>query len=746
MKSLILIILIGCSFLTLNAQYTIEGSCYDLQNEALPAVTIVVDDSIAFSSDINGYFKIKLSSGEHKLEFSFVGMTSVIRHFNGTEDSSSEKIKIIFKETNFEMDEIKITANRFEQKPEELTISVEVLRPEQLIKSGVVNMEAAADQTPGVYVADGQANIRGGSGFSYGAGSRVLVLIDDLPIVSADAGDVKWDALPLENLEQIEVLKGATSALYGSSALNGVINIKTGFAGDKPATKIRSYYGAYGNPINTQAIWWDKTRSFHGVNFTHSRRIKKHEIVIGGNYHDDMGFRLGETNKRYRGNFKTKFNTKKEGLYWGLNGNFMNTEGGQIIIWGDADSAMYKAMNGEVTNYENSRINLDPYITYFDDKGNSHKIRSRYYRTKNLNSNNQGSLGQLYFNEYVYQKKINKHNLSIGGVCSLSDVKSEIYSDHQLLNNAAYGQADFDFNRLKLSSGIRMEGFKMDQTDMEYKSNFRAGANYKVFKPTFLRASFGQGFRVPTIGEKFINTSIPGLFFIPNDSLKPEYGWSAEVGLKQLLKIGKWKGYFDAAVFVNEYTDMIEFAFDSTNIDFSTGTVELGFKAYNVEKSRISGLDFSLMGMGSFGPIKTNVLMGYTYMNPINLNINQNDSSFVSGDEILKYRFNHLAKINLLFEFKKIHLGVNYRFNSEVKNIDEIFTAKVLGQEVIPGVNDFRQRNSNGDQVIDVNIGYEFKSVEASLIVKNILNEEYATRPADPQAPRTIMGQLNFTF
>ena len=61
-----------------------------------------------------------------------------------------------------------------------------------------------------------QPNIRGGSGWSYGAGSRVLLLVDDIPALQADAGLAQWDDIPVENIAQIEVVKGAASALYGS--------------------------------------------------------------------------------------------------------------------------------------------------------------------------------------------------------------------------------------------------------------------------------------------------------------------------------------------------------------------------------------------------------------------------------------------------------------------------------------------------------------------------------------------------
>ena len=132
-------------------------------------------------------------------------------------------------------------------------------------------MEDAIDFIPGVSIIDGQANIRGGSGWSYGAGSRVQLLVDDLPQLTADANDVKWNFLPVENLEQIEVIKGASSVLFGSSALNGVINIRTAYPRDTPIAKINFFAGFYDNAfIETDKKYslnyQDKTSFYNGVN------------------------------------------------------------------------------------------------------------------------------------------------------------------------------------------------------------------------------------------------------------------------------------------------------------------------------------------------------------------------------------------------------------------------------------------------------------------------------------------------
>lgn len=77
-------------------------------------------------------------------------------------------------------------------------MSMEVIKPSFIENTNSIDMKEAINKAPGVNIIDGQANIRGGSGYSYGAGSRVLVLVDDVPQLAADAGDVKWDFYPLK--------------------------------------------------------------------------------------------------------------------------------------------------------------------------------------------------------------------------------------------------------------------------------------------------------------------------------------------------------------------------------------------------------------------------------------------------------------------------------------------------------------------------------------------------------------------
>jgi iron complex outermembrane receptor protein len=184
-----------------------------------------------------------------------------------------------------------VSAGRFEQSVAEVTVSLEILRPALVENKATTSLESAIEQTPGVSMVDGEPQIRSGSGFSYGAGSRVMIMVDDLPVLSGDAGRPTWGFLPLENLEQIEIIKGASSVLYGSAALSGVINIRTRYPDARPLTRLTVQQGVYSNPRSEPSVYWDMPLQQTNIRFLHSRQLGNWDIVIGGNLLGDDGYK-----------------------------------------------------------------------------------------------------------------------------------------------------------------------------------------------------------------------------------------------------------------------------------------------------------------------------------------------------------------------------------------------------------------------------------------------------------------------
>jgi outer membrane cobalamin receptor len=767
--SLLLFFIAAANFLPAQVAY-IKGKLSDLKTkETIVGAAVVVDDTAGVVSDLNGNYLIKTIPGKHKVAYKFVGYKIQSLVINLSENDTLNN-DVSLEADSKQLDIVVVSAGRFEQKLGDVTVSMEVLKSSLIENKNTSTIESIMEQVPGVNMIDGQANIRGGSGFSYGAGSRVLLVVDEMPMLTADAGDVKWNFLPVENCEQIEVIKGASSALFGSSAMNGVINFRTAYPKDEPVTKIIFNGGYYDKPKRKELVWWkDGNPTFGGVSFYHGEKIKNLDLVIGANVFDDRGYRQFETEQRYRANVNLRYRFKKiKGLAVGVNANTIRTQGGLFLIWQDADSGAYRPSGGDLSHYTTYRTNVDPFITYYTSSGGKHSLRARFFRTNNLNNTNQESTADVYYSEYQFQKHFKKDlNITTGLSYNYDEIHSDsLYGRHYSNNASAYLQIDKKFfQRLSVSVGVRAEYFKTDSVETKeniylamdrskkplvdsskIKPVIRLGLNYQALEATYIRASFGQGFRFPTIAERYVKTTASGLDLYPNDTLQPESGWSAEIGIKQGVKIGEWRGFVDLAGFWTEYKNMMEFTFGSYGPlipPYSNAhEIGVGFKSVNIGNTRITGFEITFMGEGKIGPINVNALMGYTYIKPIQTDFDEAVDTLKnsSNKNILKYRYQHTAKADIELGYKKITFGVSGRYNSYMENIDAFF---VSDQSGIKGVKEYREKNKDGDLVFDGRLAYQInKTTKMGFIVNNVFNREYVGRPADMQAPRSYALQL----
>jgi iron complex outermembrane receptor protein len=759
---------------------TLKGIIRDSTNqEALIGANIVSDIKTYAKSNINGEFVLKLSAGQHEIKVTYSGfkekkiMVSLVEN-----ESKSMTILLLAKTEELKM--VTVSGSRFEKRAAEEIVSIEVLKPAQILNTANNSMEDALQRVPGVDVVENQVNIRGGSGWSYGAGSRVLVLVDDMPMLTADAGDAKWDFLPLENCEQVEILKGASSSLYGSSALNGVINFRTGFAKNKPRTKMMLYNGMYGNPRDKSWKWWNKQQpGFQGGYFMHSQKFGQLDMVLGSAWYSEDSYLQGDLQRRGRVNLNLRYRSKKiEGLIAGVNTNVQLNKSQTFFFW-QPDSIngtrYYQPFGGladsttTVNKNQGQRFNIDPYITYNTKGGAKHTLRTRLFRSKNdIPEKQQSSTADTYFGEYQFQKSLNSESslfknvhIVAGISSSFSNVVGELYGDHTIYNLAPYAQIEKKINKLWTSFGGRFEINQVDQYKVEQKPVFRAGLNYELGRATFIRASYGQGYRYPSVAERFVKTDFGASKVFPNPQLKSETGWSSEVGIKQGYKIGSWLGFIDMAAFWTEYAQMMEFNFgiylpaDSTIGQVANPQDYLGFKSINVGNTRINGIDLSVMGQGKMLGTTSKFILGYTYMNPTLLNPDSAIISNISGStRTLKYRYRHSVKFDIENSYRRMTLGTTILYNSFMQNIDEVFTNSKpeenvfgvifeLGTGLPSTIREFRKKYNKGTLIWDMRLAYQLtKDVKTSFIVKNMLNTVYAERPAIISPPRTYTLQL----
>lgn len=754
--------------------------------ELLVGVSVYDAAGHGAATDIDGRYSIELEPGDYSFSYSYMGYdTQTISVHLEKGETKTQNIFLV--SAALDLGVVVVSSGKFEQEIGELTVSMEVVQPELIENKNTTSIDQVLQQTPGVVIVNNEPQIRSGSGYSFGAGSRVMILVDDLPLLSGDAGRPSWGFLPVENVKQIEVIKGASSVLYGSAALSGVINIRTEYASDEPKTKANLYFGRYCDPQTEEGKYWDGNPLKSGMNFLHAQKFGNLGIVLSGSFVGDDGH-LGPiivdgdtassaynpfdvnryaSDTQGRISMNLRYQSKKTpGLSFGTNTSWLKGESLNALLWNGATEGLYQAYEGSATRTKQVIGTVDPFVEYLSPNGGKHSLKGRWQKLDNDNDNNQGNYSDVYFGEYQFQQGfdsigIKDFYMTAGLTGTHVDGDSQLYigSDSTGKNTAdnysAYLQLDKKFfGRLNISVGMRYEYFKINE-ETESKPVFRSGLSYKLGQATFLRASYGEGYRFPSIAEKYIRTFVGGINVYPNIDLKSESSWSTEFGIKQGLKFGEFKGYLDVAFFWQEYEDYIEYTFGQWGDIFNDPNFGLGFKSVNTGRSQVVGVDISLLGTMELGKFSLNTLLGYTYTEPITLTPNyeyanptgNNVISYLSTssdttNNILKYRMQHLFRADLELGYGKTRLGVSCRYNSHMQNIDGIFEDFDENGLLESGMVQWREEHTTGDVIFDARISYEVNEHhKAALIVNNLLNREYALRPLSIEPPRLITIQ-----
>jgi outer membrane receptor protein involved in Fe transport len=767
MRIAILTVLIGVFQANISAQ-TLHGRITDaVKNEPIIGAVIQISNtSLGTVSDENGNYTLKAQGGMCYISVKFLGYAEYkdMVYFEKTETRTRD-FKIESSAIN--KDVVVVTGGKYTKKFEEEIVSMEVLKA-NVVQNNNGRINEALNKIPGFNFVGESPSIRGGSGYTQGSASRLMVMLDDMPILAPENASVKWEMLPTDNLEQIELIKGASSCLYGSSALSGVMNVRTASPKTVPQTTAGFSYGYYDAPSNpNNGKFWKvkntngdevvKHPSFININFADLRRIGIVDISEGLNIRTDESYLQYDEKTRVRNNFKIKIKPKNLSRWtFSINNNFLFEQGNYYFLWPvfpDFEKTdLYRTLD---KNYTKSiYFNIDPIVTFMDKKDNMHMLKNRYMYGLYVASG-QESFTHNSFHEYVYNTKVRKLKMNIIAGAMFSQVRTDglAIQNKSAYNASAYIQADKKFfDKLNISAGLRLEYFKVDSLETAYEIPFlhdtlpirpvaKIGFNYQINKGMFLRGSWGQGYRFPTLSELYYQAVSYGFPVYPNPTLRPEHGWNGEVGIKVASKVANFVGYFDVAAFYTRFYDMTDF-----QIGLGAGPKgQYGSKTINVDNAAVYGLEFSSLASGKIKKVELNYLVGLTYLEPRNLDYTPD--SFVQnpdrGDtqlmipavpQYLKYRNKVSFKADIELKYNKVMFGISAIYNSHQMEAD-----RDAGRVEALKIAEYRRLHPNGYWLIDSRFGYQItKQLNLMLNFKNILNEEYTIRPAKIEAPRNF--------
>lgn len=708
------------AFASAQGSGVVYGAVTDTSGAPIPEVRVRAD-SVLGLTDVAGRYRVHgVSAGSHVvIRFARLGYRERFDTV-GVIAGDSVRVDVTLQPGGLSLEPMIVTAAKRSQLLDQAPTSVAVIDDTTLARRAVSTVDQAVGKAPGVLFLNGQVNIRGSSGFVEGLGSRVLLLVDGVPANEGDRGGIDWDIVPLDDVERVEIVKGAGSSLYGSAAFGGVVNLITrdipvGFHG-----RVRTTAGTYANPPNALWAFRDYRGGLGGLDATGSYGTEtlRGSLTLGARRSD--GYRQQDRSNQWEGAGKAE--------WWAAPGTRVTASGSwtshQYDIsppWcerGHCDDRglafqpflIDTADRGAYTRSDKGylAVTLDrtpsPLVTW--------QVRGSWVRSHftDVNPNNWGVANQFgaELRGVLGSPDAGARVITVGAEAARSDVTSDIFGIRAQNELAAFVEGEQRAGPVRLSAGARLDGIALDGGPFTGVLSPRIGAVVPTRWGTW-RLSAGRGFRSPSLAERFVTTTAFGLQVVPNPVLKPETSWAFELG--NVTTLGA-RARLDAAAFWTEARELIE-------PTFTAGTVpRLQFQ--NVSRARLRGFDLTLVTTPFVAGLTSSV--AYTLLDARDLGV----------DSVLAFRPRHLVTLGADYTWRAFSAGADFRYVSRIERIELALSY----------ANDPRVATD----VLDLRAGWQHAAASIRLLVANALNYIYSLTPGTLEPVRTFSAVVAWTY
>lgn len=514
--------------------------------------------------------------------------------------------------------EITVTATRTEQEVKETPATVEIISREEIEAQGAATLRQALEMATNISF--GVDGMKGSTVSIRGLNSQhVLLMIDgkrmsgELSLARTNSFEI--DRIGMENVERIEILRGASSALYGSDAMGGVINIITKKP-DKPQFSLE-VEERQSDAFSGGRNWLMRYDAGKTGRFAWS-------FSAGERKEDPYDNTEGDTNNYY--------GTRRPFQFQGI---WDTGNQGQLTFGIDYLDEDNQRLSG-TTRYVNSNKRTDYHLGYAGKTGTA-DYRLRAYQStydKDYESRQKAGGSLSSFDVIKRQTRVlegnsskawlDNHILTYGGEYREENVRGTridsnkgnytLYREGKTANGskagidyyAAYIQDEWIMNeRMLLISAMRFD----DSDKFESAVSPKVGMTYKVRPNSRLKFNIGLGFKTPTTTELYHDFQMgKSTYFTGNSNLDPEKSQSYEIG---------WEGekgavFGKVTYFRNEIKDLIE--------SYDTGKTLPGssikIKSYNnIGKAQLQGLEAEV---GKTITDRLTAKLSYTYLDAQN--------------------------------------------------------------------------------------------------------------------------------
>lgn len=504
------------------------------------------------------------------------------------------------------LDDVVVTA-KSNQSISNTAGSVTVITAEDIKKLNATNVKDALVKSAGITVRPaGTQYGRQGISIRGSQSDHVLILVDGKKVSGSDTNilnsDYQYSWVPMNNIERIEVIKGAASSLYGSEAIGGVINIITKKSDEK-------FYGDIDFKLGTSS---DKGGSSKELAFN-----------IGGKVSDNLSVSLSAERKDIDVSEKNN-TTYIEGKEY---------TNGTVRVTYDIDDT--QSLSASYTGGQEDRLHIGDEL-YYDISRKSYDIsytkefedislKLDYYTVESENEYVSRDTNHELKND-TFKAEVDIETFDNNYIVLGAEHKKERYDDNsknftdKQTTKSYYIQDEIEVSDdVILTLGARYDDHEVFGGELSPKANIV----YKLSKNQRLKFGYGEGFMAPGLKENssnYLYTAGYGITVTGNPDLKPESSRNYEIGYEYYLD----NGHFKFNVFKNDVKNLIQFS-------------SLGGRNYtyaNVDNSVIKGaeleFDYDINE-------NHNILINYTHL----------DAKDKDDNEKLTYRPENSANIIL---------------------------------------------------------------------------------------------------
>lgn len=719
-KTNLLLIVFTVLIASLDVQSQITGKIIDAhtRNPLAGANILILGTIYGASTDINGNFRIpKLPPGRYDLQVSMIGYRTQLKKNVFVNDNLTAEINFELRETPIAFDPIVVTAGKTKQRLDQVPVSLSVISAEDIKHRSPTDLIGALETASGIHFVGNQINIRGSTGYAFGAGNKVLLLLDGVPIHARDTGEINWDALPPLDIEQIEVLKGAGSSLWGAAALGGVVNIITRIPSPDGKILFSATAGKYDQPYYDEWNWTNHNKLYYfRTDVSYSKRFDQFGINISaGQFHSTGYTQLGDCEKyNLTGKFDYRFASD---IKWTGYAAYSYIDRGFFVQW-KGQNDPYEVDEANLNNYaQTNQLNLYTKLAVPFSARFGVNVRASLIRTLMGNQFGGGDDFNPAFGQGLELQAdwipLVGHLFTFGVQYQHDSGSTKFFGDHRGYFVGPYVQDEWKLREnLRLTTGFRYDRYQLIDGAKEDLLSPRIGLNWQPWTSTILRASAGSGFRAATIVERFLELSIMNFNIKANPALKAEKSWAFDFGYRQYIN-QNWN--IDISLFRNDYNNLIE-----PHLDLIRGQIQYR----NVFNARIQGIEANTNLSQTFHccgfNLKTNWQVSLTAM----------DHKDLKWNEPLTYRPKLLATIKSGFQIKNIQLQFDYRYASRIDAV-----------KIYP-IND-----RVAMKFLDTRLSYDVWKLTLQIGVNNLLQYNYAPMESNLMPMRTftiaVRGEIN---